>query len=715
MRKRVIASLTVLSLAMLLVVAAKQLPADPPEAKAPPAKDPAAPINPAPAIKITASHVTAVTVYPNSALVTREVDVPEGAGTLELTVSPLPPTTVNSSLYTEGTEGIRVLTTRFRSRPILEDTREDVRKLQDELKQLQLAKERMEAEIKAIQENDKTTTKMEGFMGVTMVQATEKGALNSESAIALSKHIRDLRLENAKDLVSLKQKVQDNHERAEFVQRKLQELSSGIVRTERDAVIVVQKANAAAGKVRLNYLVDAVSWRPQYKLRAGKTNEEKVQLEYLAAVAQQTGEDWSNVKLVLSTAQPTLNAAPPDLQTLQVHVVPKANAVARQTTMELEEQVRTLRSKAQMEFNEKKASAGTGTVNKAAAIDQSFELFNPDVAMKRGCLLAVTEGPTVTYHLSTKLSVPSRNDEQVLEVARLELAPDFYYKAVPILTQHVYRQADLTNKSDYILLPGEATMYIGSDFVGQMSLPLVAIGEQFTAGFGVDPQLQVQRQMTDKSRATNGGNQALSFDYRILVSSYKAEKVRLQVWDRLPLAENETAVNVSIVKAAPEISKEAIYLREHRPNNLLRWDVIVEPNTTGEKALAINYGFKLELDRQMTISSFQTASAQHAAPNPGAVSSVAAVMASMAPGDMQRIKAEMAKLSPEDRRLAEAQFFCAVDQDSPLGATGPIHKEMVKGQPVFLCCPSCVKRARSHPDDTLAALAKMMGRNGGGR
>ena len=43
--------------------------------------------------------------------------MPEGAGTLELTVTPLPPTTINSSLYSEGTEGIRVLTTRFRTRP----------------------------------------------------------------------------------------------------------------------------------------------------------------------------------------------------------------------------------------------------------------------------------------------------------------------------------------------------------------------------------------------------------------------------------------------------------------------------------------------------------------------------------------------------------------------------------------------------------------------
>src|SRR5438309_10379902 len=87
------------------------------------------------------------------------------------------------------------------------------------------------------------------------------------------------------------------------------------------------------------------------------------------------------------------------------------------------------------------------------------------------------------------------------------------------------------------LFRSEATMYLDKDFVGRMNLPLVAIGEQFTAGFGVDPQLQVQRHMVDKSRTTQGGNQVLKYEYRILLSSYKAEPVTLQVWDRLPHAE----------------------------------------------------------------------------------------------------------------------------------------------------------------------------------
>jgi len=246
--------------------------------------------------------------------------------------------------------------------------------------------------------------------------------------------------------------------------------------------------------------------------------------------------------------------------------------------------------------------------NYAATLEQARDLV---MATKKGRpgesvgTARKNDGPSVTYHLQARLSVPSRPDDQVVEIARLELEPDFYYKAVPVLTPHVYRQAALVNTSKHVLLPGEATMYHGSDFVGRMALPLVAVGEELTVGFGAEPQLQVTRQMTDKQRAMQGGNQVLKFDYRILVSSYKAEKVKVQVWDRLPHAESEAMV-VDLLKSSPEVCKDPLYAREERANNLLRWDLLVEPGSRGEKAARVEYEFKLQLDKQATFGSFQT-------------------------------------------------------------------------------------------------------------
>jgi uncharacterized protein (TIGR02231 family) len=711
MWKRLTPLFVIAAVAIVPVLAVTLMSADPPRAgvaaagpKAAngPKEAPAA----APAVKITPSRVSTVTVYPGSALVTREVEVPAGKGLVELTVSPLPPTVIASSLYSEGSAGVRVLTTRFRSRSIPPDTGANVGKLKEELEQLSVSREKLEGDIKAIDENLKMLVKMEDFMKVTMIQGTEKGALNAEAAITLAKYVKESRLETSRELVQLRQKVKANQASADVANNKLAAMHSGVARTERDAVVVVERTNPAAGTIRLKYLVTGASWRPQYRLRAGKAAGDPVQVEYLAALLQHSEEDWNNVRLVLSTAQPMLNAAPPELQTLQVGVMHKGTVPAQKANVaQLEEQIKSLRTKAQKDFNERKAATGIGLFNTAAALDQSFELLHPGLAVERGCALAAREGPTVAYHIATPYALASRAEEQVLEVARLELAPVFYYKAVPLLTTHVYRLANLLNKSEHVLLPGEATMYIGSDFVGQMSLPLVAVGESFTAGFGVDPQLQVTRQLVDKAQTTQGGNQMLRFEYRTLVSNYKDEKVKLQVWDRLPKADTD-AVTVNILKSSPELSKDPAYLKGPRTQNLLRWDVTVEPNATGEKALAIQYEFKLELDRNMTIGDFQSAGVFGQPDASGALAPVAAA----SPAEQTRIDAAMARLSPDDQRLARAQVFCAIDQDSRLGSMGPIHKVMVRNQPVFLCCKGCAAEAAAHPEDTLLKVQNLMSR-----
>jgi hypothetical protein len=593
-------------------------------------------------VKPSPSKITLVTVYQNTALVTREVTVPEAAGPMEVVVSPLPPATLESSLYAEGTADIRVLSARYRSRAIAEDNREEVRKLEAEIKTASRTVQEHEADLKAVTANAALLTKLEGFTAATMTTLTEKGQLDAEKTIKLADHVRENRAKLTKEETKLKQQVEDERAKLAFLQRQLQEKSGGVSRTERDAVIVLDK-KAGAGTVKLNYLVSTATWKPQYKLRAGTKPNEPVTVEYLASVTQQTGEDWSGVNVVLSTAQPLLNAAPPDLLALEVAVganlvasagaggpglpggmsgggqsgfggggqfgMPAQSAYLR----DLERQSQQLRSQAKDNLNYLNPQAGGRggqqmaggkQVNDAAALEQFRDLLvakeeiNKEAAAAGGLVGA---GPSVTYRLKTRLTLPSRSDDQTFEIAKLELAPKFYHKAVPVLTPHVYRLADLTNTTDMILLPGEATMYLDSDFVGQTTLPLVAVGKPFTVGFGADPQLQVQRTLVDKTRTTQGGNQVLTFKYKILLSSYKPAAADVQVWDRMPHAEAAQTIATSLVKGEAELSKDPLYVRDERPKNLLRWDVKVDPKQNGEKALAVEYEFKLELDKNVVI------------------------------------------------------------------------------------------------------------------
>ena len=563
------------------------------------------------------SKIAKVTVYPNSALVTREVVVPDGNGLVELVITPMPSQIVSSTMYSEGGNGIRVLTTRFRTRQVLEDTSAERRKLDSEMEKLMVDGAKISSDMTSIQKNVELLAKLE--------TVTQKDGRTGDEVIALAKYVMEQRAEKAKDMVGCAEQKRQNDIKIEFCKRKMNELGSGSGRVERDAVIVVDREAGKGGMVRLNYLVSAVTWRPEYKLRAGKAAED-VQVDYQANLQQNSGEDWSHVKMTLSTAQPMLNAAPPELCMLEPILTARTFGkgppmggggifAPNVPNFDLESKAKALRGQAGMNYRSggtKDQEEAARQLNTASAYEQQIDLMRSKaeiVALQKklspGTDPSRNDGPSVTYHLPNRLTVPSRNDEQVIEVVKLNLAPKYYYKAVPVLNRHVYRLADLVNKSEHILLPGEATMYQGTDFVGRMPMPLVAVGEEFTAGFGVDTQLQIQRQLMDKTKTTQGGNQVLKYEYRILVSSFKSDKVKLQVWDRLPKGETES-INVSLLKASPELSKDAIYLRESHPNNLLRWDLEVEPGRSGEKALPIAYEFRMELDRQMAITGFQS-------------------------------------------------------------------------------------------------------------
>jgi hypothetical protein len=595
----------------------------------------------APAVKLAKSRIDKVTVYPNNALVTREVEVPDGAGLIELTITPMPDQIVPSTMYSESGNGLRVLTTRFSTRQVLEDTSEDRRKLEAELEKLQVIASKIDSELATLQKNIDLLNKLE--------TVTEKGKHTGDEVIAMTKYVMEQRGERAKEMVSIQDQKRLNAIQLNFIQRKIGELGRGSGRMERDAIIVVDRENGKGGKVRLNYLVGSVAWHPEYKIRANKVKED-VQVDYQANLMQHSGEDWNHVTMTLSTAQPMLNASPPELCMLQPILIvrgapggppmpgsgvasPFANAMP---SGDIAKKAMESRGQASQIFSNAGGfgAGGKGAgmqggfqgggfsyqaqkdvsrlLNDAAAIEQNLDLMRSREEVlaeqkkgKHGPSPTGTDGPSVTYHLPNKLTVPSRNDEQVIEVVKLNLPPRYYYKTVPVLNTHVYRLADLINKSEHVLLPGEATMYQGTDFVGRMPMPLVAIGEEFTAGFGVDTQLQVQRQMIDQTRTTQGGNQVLKYEYRILVNSFKSAPVALQVWDRLPKGETES-VGVVLLKATPELCKDGIYLRESRPNNLLRWDVEVPANCNGEKAFPINYEFRMELDRQMAITGFQS-------------------------------------------------------------------------------------------------------------
>ena len=185
-------SLTLTLCGLVMVLSARPVLKDGEKEEAPP--------------KAANSKIVAVTVYPNSALITRDVDVPAGAGVVELIVTPLPQHTINSSLYSEGSDAIRVLSTRFRMRPVREDTREDVRKSEEAMKILQRKGQALQAEVEAQKQN------MALYAEPVVVDQYRKqlGKLNCGKSCIRFRHLDDLPLDVVekilRDTVALRKK-----------------------------------------------------------------------------------------------------------------------------------------------------------------------------------------------------------------------------------------------------------------------------------------------------------------------------------------------------------------------------------------------------------------------------------------------------------------------------------------------------------------------------
>jgi len=559
-----------------------------------------------------AGKIEAVTVYRGQALITRAIAVDVPAGLTEVVVPGLPAEVIGSSL-TASTEGdLQIQAVRYRVRAIMDSPREDVAKLNAAIQDVNKVLRKNAAAMALVSQKQAYLTNLESFSSEKAKDDLNKGTLNGESLEKLSDYIFKQRAELSTQAFDLAEETQTQKAKLDLLQRQLAELVASGTKTDREAVIFINRKEAGAAALKLNYLVQGANWTPSYNLRSEGPGKD-VGLEYYALVQQTSGEDWNGVKLTLSTAMPTMTAEAPILTPLWVSLaggpagpdfgfVGGVGGGGQMSVNEAQREITSNMSKA-MSGRKPQAQPGERLNEDWAANKYANQLQLLDLVGSREALLAnpkdslIAGGAlAVTYALPGELSLASRDDQQMVRIASLKLKGDFYYLGVPVLTPYVYQQADIVNTSDVALLSGQVSSYMDGQFTGTGRIPIVARGQSFTVGFGVDTQLRARRELVDKSDATQGGNKLLTFKYRLALDNYKDKAVTIRVLDRLPDPKNAD-IKVTLGTPTIKISEDPLYLSTLRKSGILRWDVEVPAKSSGDKAKTIDYDFKLEFDR----------------------------------------------------------------------------------------------------------------------
>jgi len=545
--------------------------------------------------------ISKVTVYRGQALVTRDLKVDLPAGSSEIIVTNLPSQIIPDSIYAQTTGNVKVLSVRYREKAVKEDTREEVKKLDSEIENLKREIYHTERRKGHLDNQWDMFVKLRQFAADAKQIDTGRGLLQFEPIKNLAEFILEKADEYIEKTLAFEDEINDMKKELGLLERKLAELTAGSSRTRRQAVVYISSADAKKAAIELNYLVNNANWNQLYNLRANPDSS-AVTIEYNAVINQISGEDWDNVTLTLSTAEPAMVAEPPVLEPMMValyQLMPDQQQMPQLDLKQIQEHQNLRRRSI------KKGIQASGELNTFATQTQIMVMNAPvsqiEEYQQRLEQIARIEGVSVTYSLPGLMTLPSRNDRQLVSIASVSTKADFILLASPLITDYVYLQAELLNDSDTVLLPGPASMFCDGRFVGKADLPLVTIGEKFTAGFGIDSQIQVKHELESKKTRIQGGNRIDTYNYRIALNNFKDTPAKIRLLDRLPYSQN-SSIKIELKETSMTLSEDTEYVRTLKKKGLLRWDLELEPNTTDENATIVTYSFTTEYDRNMNLT-----------------------------------------------------------------------------------------------------------------
>lgn len=555
-------------------------------------------------------RIESVTLYRGQALVTRVVSIDAPAGPAQIVVGELPEQIVGDSLYAAGRGDLQVRAVRYRTRAVEGAPREEVRKLDEQIEELEKEMRKVDGLQKTLKSHAAYLSKLENFVVPTAHVELSKGVLNADTLIEMTALITERRDKHGEQSFELKEQQRELKKQLDLIRRKRSTLTRGSSRVEREALIFVEKAQAGATELRVSYMVRSATWTPAYNLRGAGTAE-GVAVEYNALVHQMSGEDWISVDLTLSTALPTMGADPFVLAPMLVTLRPAGpnGRRAEQFKGQYSSAQRKLRGDQQSFVGNKDRTEQIlfNWARNTISIDlQELELNVSEA--NRGVLYDLQRsqslGMSAEYRLPGKTSVASRSDQQVARIANLILPAKFSNVAMPLLTPEVYRQAELTNNSNIALLGGQSSVYLDGEFVGSGTIPVVACGQKFLIGFGPDPQLRARREFMSREDGIRswfkGGNRQVASKYRLVFDNYKDDAVKLHVFERVPYA--ISGVEITLGKMSDPLSENKEYLRSRKPYGILRWDIEVPAHSARSTARTLEYSFRLEFDKKMEIA-----------------------------------------------------------------------------------------------------------------
>ncbi len=347
------------------------------------------------------------------------------------------------------------------------------------------------------------------------------------------------------------------------VEQQLQQERQAFAQKTGQVIVQVEAIAPTNASFELSYLVGSAYWNSKYDARV-KDLSSPVTLVQKAQIIQQTGEDWTNVELVLSTGQPNAGGQVPYMNIQYVDFYAPVALYGSQSPQKAS--VRNADTRA----------GGRAEADEVNITYPSFQV-NENLTQQE-------------FSIDRKQTIKSSSQPATVVLRELTLPAKYEYHAKPRLDNNAFLVAKVYDWEQYDLMNGEISLYNGSTYVGKSQLNAQNPDDTLQLSLGRDQGIVLKRTRVKNKQEKNffGNKRTDLYTWKIEVRNTKKSAVKLMLKDQVPVSRNEE-IEVSVKGIGGGSLDEK--------TGIIRWNFDLAPGA--KKEMEISYEVKYPKDRNV--------------------------------------------------------------------------------------------------------------------
>lgn len=528
------------------------------------------------------SEIKNVTVFLKGAQINRLAKFTAKPGVNELVVSGVSQFVDPRSIQVKGTNGIIILDSKFTSYYPSPEEQEDsklplsvrtkIKSVEDSMEQVNYALSDLNAELEVLRASksiiiNNGAMRGQGKVNDSIQLLKEAVEFYLSKVTALNKEINSLTKDQTKK-TELRSRLSTRLSKLRNYSNNENFRKQGNV-PEYRIVVTVSTDKTVNGYLDLNYLVSNAGWNAQYDLRSNSESS-KMNLNYKAQVYQNTGIDWKNVKLSVSTNDPYKNKTKPELSPWLLGV----------QTHRYEQQQRNIPTQSLSEVTVQNESFRD---DKKEVKDIESDQLNFDYATSAQHTRVVQHMISAKFIIDLPYTIKSNGEKHMVLVKNEDIDANYVYYSVPKIENSAYLVAQITNLEELQLIPAKATILFDGSYMGETYLNPGIMDDTLSLSLGKDPNIIVKRTFMKKEYKEKiiGDNVEKTSMYKIEVLNNKSKTIELIIQDQVPVSRKE-----GIEVIVDDLSKGEL----NETTGIVEWKVKI--NSKDKKNLDLKYTVK---------------------------------------------------------------------------------------------------------------------------